>query len=696
MNNLFTFLHASSRRDTEFAHLESRIPKNSMDHLNQPSMTFIKKSCEILLQNVFCVTVFMFLIEDIDMKLLSQLACCICVAIGFYYAKKQISISTEHLQISILVFNGLAYLMSHLVFHVEHKGTISVAFQCIYVYHFYLATLTPSKCHATSVIYTSTALMHLVIAMYRFREVDVKHIASTIFSVRIFVLGLQTNQTRLSQMYNMILENERLATEKQKVVQQFPHPVLIIPQKISGDCRCYSNDQFESKIQALDQEIHRLDQIQVVVKKNDGIQSNYQEIRTLLEYLGEPGQKKMRHSEGLKKNAIIQCKPFCYQDLPKHKDVSNSQDKTNREVSRNFNIKSLDIEWKGVPSVMHVFIDTTDIINLEKARNRIKMQKIMFASASHEFRTPLNAIINSFEIIKSSLQEFLRTVMEDASKNVIQSCQAREHIDLIWKFIRTGSTSSVLLMALVEDILNLSRIDNRTFTTKFEFFKVPELLQEVHSLFTIQCENKGVDLLIECDETLHSCEIRTDCNRIRQVLLNLVSNSSKFTFEGFIKIKVCMVKSLDGSDYLEFRVQDTGTGIKEQDQECLFKLFGVLEDNEDLNPNGCGLGLTISKKYVELLGGDIRCQSVYGEGTEMIFRVLVHDFRMISCNINLSGNNSEESNLSCVENISDSDIQISEEYSSCMKSVNKLPISQFNNSKFCRLYLFVLILSALV
>lgn len=108
----------------------------------------------------------------------------------------------------------------------------------------------------------------------------------------------------------------------------------------------------------------------------------------------------------------------------------------------------------------------------------------------------------------------------------------------------------------------------------------------------------------------------SDRDRIRQVLLNLVSNSLKFTFQGNITISARLVRCLDGSKEVEFKVKDTGIGIREKDQGKLFKLFGMLEDSQSMNPNGCGIGLTVSKKYVEKLGGQIRIKSIHQDDIE--------------------------------------------------------------------------------
>lgn len=104
------------------------------------------------------------------------------------------------------------------------------------------------------------------------------------------------------------------------------------------------------------------------------------------------------------------------------------------------------------------------------------------------------------------------------------------------------------------------------------------------------------------------------------MLLNLVSNAFKFTFSGGITVSASRVRD-DGADFVEFVVEDTGIGIEEHNIGRLFKLFGMLSDTNNLNPNGTGIGLTISKKYVEKLGGTIRVHSTFGRGTKFVFTV---------------------------------------------------------------------------
>ena len=123
-------------------------------------------------------------------------------------------------------------------------------------------------------------------------------------------------------------------------------------------------------------------------------------------------------------------------------------------------MKTLKISWEGNPnSFMHVLIDTTNIAQLEEAKSNIKCQKIMFASASHEFRTPLNAIVNSFNFIKNTQKSMLDQIMKFSQNNNEVTNVVKKMNSGVEKFIRIGHNSSSLLLSLIEDVLNLSKMD---------------------------------------------------------------------------------------------------------------------------------------------------------------------------------------------------------------------------------------------
>jgi two-component system sensor histidine kinase/response regulator len=190
----------------------------------------------------------------------------------------------------------------------------------------------------------------------------------------------------------------------------------------------------------------------------------------------------------------------------------------------------------------------------------------------------------------------------------------QKNSECIKKFVKIGSTSSILLMALIEDILDLSKLEAGTFSINKSSFNLVELMNEVYDIFDIQCKQKNLKLLLDIDERLVDMETCSDRGRIKQILLNLMSNSFKFTFSGSISLGVKLVSTAEGRE-LTFIVNDTGIGIKKEDQKKLFKLFGMVKNTNNLNPNGCGIGLTVSQKYLEKLGGAIYLESSYGRGT---------------------------------------------------------------------------------
>lgn len=159
----------------------------------------------------------------------------------------------------------------------------------------------------------------------------------------------------------------------------------------------------------------------------------------------------------------------------------------------------------------------------------------MFASASHEFRTPLNAILNSFKFVESSFDSVIQKTKAVLSTSY--SSEISKEVENMKKFIRMGSSSSMLLLSLIEDILDLSKMDSGTFKMTFHYFSPLAAINEVYEIFNFQCKLKKIDLNLDITETVKSTRILSDKGRIKQVLLNLLSNAFKFTFQGSITIK---------------------------------------------------------------------------------------------------------------------------------------------------------------
>jgi signal transduction histidine kinase len=234
---------------------------------------------------------------------------------------------------------------------------------------------------------------------------------------------------------------------------------------------------------------------------------------------------------------------------------------------------------------MHVFIDNTDIVKLEEANNNIRCQKIMFASVSHEFRTPLNAIMNSYKFIDQTFDTITNLIRKNNLEVDSNEAAFDKYSFNLKKFIKMGFNSSVILLALIEDILDLSKFEAGTFAMCMSEFKIRELIDEVHEIFYSQCQQKKLQLLVDFDPQLTGVVMKSDKNRLKQILLNLMSNSFKFTFKGSITIfcRSCMVND---QEQIEMGVSDTGIGIKEEDQPKLFKLFSTFSSKNKLNPHG--------------------------------------------------------------------------------------------------------------
>ena len=233
----------------------------------------------------------------------------------------------------------------------------------------------------------------------------------------------------------------------------------------------------------------------------------------------------------------------------------------------------------------------------------------MFTSVSHEFRTPLNAIINSCRFVEQLFDQAIKEKSQD---------QIERHSETIRKFISIGKHSSELLLSLVEDVLNLSKMESNMFTVTPSDFCLKDLVGEVIELFEAQCARKGINLVVNVSRSMGELEIKSDRQRIKQTLINLMSNAFKFTFQGSIELKV-VFETFKNNRALEFSVIDTGVGISDEDKPKLFKLFGMLKNTERINPNGCGIGLSVSKKYIDSLGGTFTIKSELGIGTRMTF-----------------------------------------------------------------------------
>ena len=168
------------------------------------------------------------------------------------------------------------------------------------------------------------------------------------------------------------------------------------------------------------------------------------------------------------------------------------------------------------------------------------------------------------------------------------------------------------LLSLINDILDISKIEAGKTDILVEEFYIDDVVQEVVETVTPLVNKKGIDIL---KETTEKTIILSDRRLVKQVLMNLVGNAGKFTDKGSVKI---VSKVLKGGQ-LEVRVIDTGIGIKKKDMDKLFGFFKQIDMSSTKKHEGTGLGLYLSKKLVTMLGGNISARSEYGKGSEFTF-----------------------------------------------------------------------------
>ena len=228
-------------------------------------------------------------------------------------------------------------------------------------------------------------------------------------------------------------------------------------------------------------------------------------------------------------------------------------------------------------------------IKMEKARSASEAKSDFLANISHELRTPLNAIIGYSEIL-----------MEDASDDGLDDFV--EDLDKI-------HSSGTHLLTLINDLLDISKIEAGKMELHLEDFNLNDLVSLIEATTKPLLEKNSNKFVVKIDKSIET--MKNDETKLKQVLLNMISNSSKFTKEGTIVLKI----SEEAKNMVKFELSDTGIGMTEDQLKNVFEEFTQAETSTSKDYGGTGLGLPICKKITELMGGKIDVQSKIGEGT---------------------------------------------------------------------------------
>lgn len=287
--------------------------------------------------------------------------------------------------------------------------------------------------------------------------------------------------------------------------------------------------------------------------------------------------------------------------------------RTRRRKVRTVLISAETIDLNGRDCFLVVSDDITDRKRVEVALREAKqaaeaanLAKSQFlANMSHELRTPLNIILGFTQLLA-------RDSLRDVRAASLLVSQRQEYLDTI---ARSGEH----LLDLINDVLEMSKIEAGRTTLNETSFDLDRQLQTLEDMWQPKAKAKGLQLTVQKQPEVTQ-SVFTDERKLRQVLMNLISNAIKFTATGGISLRVGVVRhdSADGSQRLGFEVEDTGVGIAPDELEILFDAFAQTESGRQ-SQQGTGLGLAISREFVRLMGGDLTLTTQLGQGTTFRF-----------------------------------------------------------------------------
>lgn len=292
---------------------------------------------------------------------------------------------------------------------------------------------------------------------------------------------------------------------------------------------------------------------------------------------------------------------------PAQKDIFNFEQKSqdvdavccNNQLYCSLSVNKIYDDYKDIIGYIIIVNDLSERMKtmkkleaaMEEAEYANKAKSTFLANMSHEIRTPMNAIVGFSELVlKDDINDEVRRYVEDIKR------------------------SSHNLLTIINDILDISKIESGKMELVLDSYSTVDFLTDISLIISQQAEKKGLTFNMKVDTNIPKI-LYGDRIRLRSVIVNILNNAVKYTKEGSVSLALSIVKQTDEYVTLEFKITDTGIGIKAEDIKNLFASFERLDQKINYGIEGSGLGLAISNGYVELMGGNIAVNSTYQRGS---------------------------------------------------------------------------------